>query len=359
MKTALRQAATPQHRSRPCRNNRPSSKRPYSIRHSRRRFLSLAAGAAALPVVSRSAMAQTYPTRPITMIVPYTAGGGTDALARIMADRMRAYLSQPVIIENVAGAGGTIGVGRGARAAGDGYTLSIGGLSTHVLTGALYPIAYDLLKDFEPVSLLAAEPMLFLARKSMPADNLSELIAWLKANPDKASAGNPGIGGAGHVTGILFQKETGTRFQFVPYRGSALAMRDLVGGQINIAIDVPSNYLAQVRAGSVKAYAVAARTRLAAAPDIPSVDEAGLPGFYASIWFGLWAPRGTPRNAIAKLNAAVADALSDRTVRSRVADLGQEIFPRDQQTPEALRALQKAEIEKWWPIIKGAGMKAQ
>ena len=359
MKTALRQAATPQHRSRPCRNNRPSSKRPYSIRHSRRRFLSLAAGAAALPVVSRSAMAQTYPTRPITMIVPYTAGGGTDALARIMADRMRAYLSQPVIIENVAGAGGTIGVGRAARAAGDGYTLSIGGLGPHILTGAVYPIAYDLLKDFEPVSLLAAEPMLFLARKSMPADNLSELIAWLKANPDKASAGNPGIGGAGHVTGILFQKETGTRFQFVPYRGSALAMRDLVGGQIDIAIDVPSNYLAQVRAGSVKAYAVAARTRLAAAPDIPSVDEAGLPGFYASIWFGLWAPRGTPRNAIAKLNAAVADALSDRTVRSRVADLGQEIFPRDQQTPEALRALQKAEIEKWWPIIKGAGMKAQ
>jgi tripartite-type tricarboxylate transporter receptor subunit TctC len=315
----------------------------------RRRFLHFAVGAAALPVVSRIAGAQSYPVRPITIIVPFTAGGGTDTVARIVAERMRASLGQPLIVENVAGAGGTIGVGRAARAAGDGYTLSIGSVSVYVLNALFYPIQYDLLKDLEPVSLLTTEPLLIVARKAMPAKDLKELIGWLRANPDKASAGHPGAGTAPHVAGILFQKQTGTRFQFVPYRGTGPSMQDLVAGQIDIEFDPTSNSLPQVRSDRIKVYAVAAKLRLAAAPDIPTVDEAGLPEFYASVWYALWAPKGTPKDNISKLNSGVVEALADPAVRKRLTELGHEIFPRDQQTPEALGAYHKAEIEKWWP----------
>ena len=325
----------------------------------RRTMLYLAAGAAALPVMSRIAGAQTYPTRPITIVVPFAPGGATDVIARLMAERMRGSLGQPVIVENVGGAGGTIGVGRVARAAPDGYTLSIGHWSTHVVNGAIYPLQYDLLNDFAPILLITSNLYLVLARRTMPATNLQEFIAWLKANPDKASAGTAGVGAPQHVGGIFFQNATGTRFQFVPYRGGGPMMQDLVAGQIDMAVDDPTNSLPHLRAGAIKAYAVAAKTRLRAAPDIPTVDEAGLPGFYYSRWHALWAPKGTPKDVIARLNAAAADALADESVRARLADLAQEIFPRDQQTPEALGAYHKAEIEKWWPIIKAANIKAE
>jgi tripartite-type tricarboxylate transporter receptor subunit TctC len=303
--------------------------------------------------------AQTYPSRPIMIVVPFAAGGPMDAVARIMAEHMRASLGQPVIIENVPGADGSVGVGRVVRAAPNGYTLSIGSNGSHVLNGAVYRLSYDLLKDLDPVSPLVGEPGIIVGKKAIPADDLDHLIAWLKANPGKASAGTPGVGNLGHLAGILFQQITNTGFQFVPYRGTAPAILDLVAGQVDIMFDTPSGTLAQLRSGNIKAYAVASKSRLSVAPDIPTVDEAGLAGFYISNWRGLWVPRGTPKTVIAKLNSAVADALAEPRVRSRLIDLGYEIFPREQQTPEALAALQKAEIEKWWPIIKAAGIKAE
>jgi tripartite-type tricarboxylate transporter receptor subunit TctC len=329
------------------------------VKLQRRHFMRLATGAAALPAVSRIARAQAYPSRPITMVVPYPPGGATDAIARSLIERMRVTLGQPIIIENVAGAGGTVGVGRAARSAPDGYTLSIGQWNTHVGNGAAYALSYDLLNDLEPVSLIATQPFIFLAKKSMQADDLKSLIAWLKANPDKATQGHAGLGGLSHVAGLLLQKETGTRFQSVPYRGSAPAMQDLVAGHIDILITDVSTALPQVRAGSIKAYAVTDKSRIAAAPDIPTVDEAGLPGFYLAFWHGLWVPKGTPKDVIAKLDAAIVDALADANVMARLAGVGQEIFPRDQQTPEALRSFQRAEIEKWWPVIKAAGVKPE
>jgi tripartite-type tricarboxylate transporter receptor subunit TctC len=325
----------------------------------RRQFLHLAAGAAALPAVPGIARAQTYPTRPITIIVPFAAGGPNDTIARIISDQMRGFVGQPVIVENAGGASGTIGVGRAARAAGDGYTLSEGSKSSHVLNGALYTLPYDLLKDFVPVARLASEPVLIVARKDLPAKDLSELIAWLRASPGKASQGTPGAGTFAHVTGLFFQQETGTRYQFVPYRGVAPALLDLVAGQIDLIMDTPSNSLPQLRDGRIKAYAVGAKTRIAAAADVPTVDEAGLPGFYASNWYALWAPRGTPNYVIEKLNSAIVHALADPAVRQRIVDLGLEVPDRDQQTPEALGAFQKADVEKWWPIVKAAGIKAE
>jgi tripartite-type tricarboxylate transporter receptor subunit TctC len=272
---------------------------------------------------------------------------------------MRETLGQTVVIENVTGANGNIGVGRVARAAPDGYTLSIGHWSTHVVNGAVYALPFDLLKDFEPISLLASNSYLIVAKNAVPASDLKSFIAWLKANPDKALEGTAGAGSPQHVSGIFFQSATGTRFQFVPYRGAAPALQALLGGEIDMIIDDPTSSLPQVRAGKIKAFAVTAANRLAAAPDIPTVDEAGLPGFYFSRWHALWAPKAAPKEVIAKLNAAVVAALADPQVRARLADLGQEIYARERQTPEALGALHRAEIEKWWPIIKAAGIKAE
>jgi tripartite-type tricarboxylate transporter receptor subunit TctC len=311
-------------------------------------------------VLARIAAAQGYPTRPVTLVVPFVAGGPVDVLARLMAEPMRVALGQPVVIENVAGAAGSMGVARVARASPDGYTLSIGpGSSTHVANAAIYALAYDVVKDFEPVALIGSMPELIVGRKTLPAKDLKELIAWLRANPGKPLQGTSGVGSAGHIAGVYFQKETGTRFAFVPYRGLAPAMQDLLAGQVDLMIDVPTSSLPQVRAGGIKAFAVTAKMRLAAAPDIPTVDEAGLPGFHASVWYALWAPKATPREVIARLNGAVVEALADSAVRTRLADIGQEIVPREQQTPEALRALQQTEIEKWWPIIKAANIKGE
>jgi len=303
--------------------------------------------------------AQDYPTRPITMIVPFAAGGPTDVLARIMAEGMRASLGQTVLIENATGAAGSIGVGKAVRAAPDGYTLSIGHWSTHVINGAIYNLPYDLLTDLEPVSLLSSNPQLIVANNNVPADDLKSLVAWIKANPDRVSAGTAGPGSASHVGGIYFQRFSDTKFLFVPYRGTGPAMQDLIGGQVQLMVDQSSNSLPQVRSKQIKAFAVTAKTRLAVAPEIPTVDEVGLPGFYISVWHGLWVPKSTPKPIIAKLTAAVQVALADPSVRKRLADLGQEIPPLDQQTPEALAAYQKAEIEKWWPIVKAANIKLE
>jgi tripartite-type tricarboxylate transporter receptor subunit TctC len=325
----------------------------------RRQFLRLAAGAATFPAVAHEASAQSYPARPITMLVPFAAGGGGDTVARIVAERMRVSLGQPVIIENAGGASGSISAGRVARAAPDGYTISFGTSATHVFNGAVYPVQYDAIKDFVPIALISSNPFLIVAKNAMPANDLREFIAWLKANPDKASQSHLGIGGLGHIAGVIFQRETGTRFQFVPYRGAAPAMQDLLAGQIDMTFIGVDTVVPQLNAGSIKAYAVLAKRRFAAAPNIPTVDEAGLPGFYFSLWYALFAPKRTPQNIVATLNAAVVGALADPAVQRRLADLGQEIFPREQQTPEALGAFQKAEIEKWWPIIKAAGIKGE
>jgi tripartite-type tricarboxylate transporter receptor subunit TctC len=325
----------------------------------RRQFLRLAAGAAALPVLSRISGAQAYPSKPITVIVPFAAGGGQDVTTRVMVEPMRVYLGQPFIIENVTGAAGSIGVGRAARAAPDGYTLVAGQLGTHVLNGAIRALPYDLLNDFVPISLVATQPLLIVAKKAIPADDLKGLIAWLKANPGKAILGSTGVGSSGHVASLLFQKETGTRFQHVPYRGSAPALQDLVAGQIDLMFPTAADSLEQVRAGTIKAFAVMAKSRPSSAPDIPTVDEAGAAGLYVPFWMGIWAPKATPKDVVTKINAAVVATLSDPTVRRRLSELGQEIPPRDQQTPESLGAFQKAEIEKWWPIIKAANIKGE
>jgi tripartite-type tricarboxylate transporter receptor subunit TctC len=324
-----------------------------------RKPIFVAAAFATLLAGVGGAGAQTYPARPITMIVPLATGGSTDVIARIVAEGMRASLGQPVIVENVTGAGGTIGVGRAARSAPDGYTIILGQWGTNMANGAIYPLQYDIIGDFEPVALIANQPFLIDSKKALPAKDLKELIAWLKANSDKVSEGNSGIGSPSHVAGILLQNTLGIHWQMVPYRSAGLSMQDLVAGQIDILLDTPAVSLPQVMAGTIRAYAVTAKSRVAVAPDIPTVDEAGLPGFYFSFWHAIWVPKNTPKPMIAKLNEAVVNALSDPTVRQRLTDIAQDIYPRDQLTPEALGAFHRAEAQKWWPIIKAAGIKAE
>jgi tripartite-type tricarboxylate transporter receptor subunit TctC len=324
----------------------------------RRLSLVMIAAAAILGWASPLA-AQPYPVRPITMIVPFPAGGATDTLARFLAEKMREILGQPIIIENVGGAAGTIGVGRAVRAPADGYTLSIGTSTTHMLTGGLYTLPFDLLKDIEPVIYIGSEPLLLAARKDFPASDLKGLIAYLKANPDKASVGIAGVGAAGHLAGIAFQKETGTKFQFVPYRGNAPAMQDLLAGQIDFMMEPSSNFRSLIATDSIRPIAVTGKTRLLASPNIPTVEQAGLPGFTASLWYGLWVPKGTPKEIVERLNATLREVLADASVKKRLDDLGIEISPRDQQSPQALAAFQKAEAERWWPVIKASNLKAE
>jgi tripartite-type tricarboxylate transporter receptor subunit TctC len=306
-------------------------------------------GAVALLLQVVAAVAQNYPSRPITMIVPFSAGGPTDTIARIMAERVRGPLGQTVVI----------GVGRVARSAPDGYTLSIGHWSTHVVNGAIYSLPYDVFNDFEPISLIASNPQLVISKLGVPATNLKELIAWSKANQDKLSVGTAGAGSASHVSGVYFQNTLGARFQFIPYRGAAPALQDVMAGQVDIMFDQAANSLPQVRGRTIRAYAVTAKKRLVSAPDIPTVDEAGLPDFYIAVWHGLWAPKGTPKEVIGKLTAAVREALADPAVQKRLVELGQDIPPPEQQSPEALAAYHKAEIDKWWPIIKAANIKGE
>jgi len=323
----------------------------------RRDVLGLLTGAAALLARSSDARAQSYPTRPITVVAPFPAGGAVDTIGRLLAERMQGSLGQAVIVENVSGAAGSVGPGRVARAPADGYTLSLGTSGTHVLNAATMTLQYDVLNDFEPIALLSSQPLMIVARKDMPANNLEELTAWLRSNQDKATQGTTGLGSTNHLAGVLYQRMTKTRFAFVPYRGTNLAMQDLVGGRIDVIFDLASLSIPLVQAGTIKAYAVLANKRLAGLPDVPTVDEAGLPGFYSAIWMGLWAPKGTPKPAITKLNAAVTEALANPVVSKRLTDLGHELFPPEQRTPEALAAFQKGETEKWWPIVKDAGIK--
>jgi tripartite-type tricarboxylate transporter receptor subunit TctC len=301
------------------------------------------------------ALAQTFPTRPVTLVVPYPAGGPTDVVARVLADRMRVTLGQPVIVENVTGGSGNIGVGKVARATPDGYTLSIGNNGSHLLNAALYTLNFDILKDFAPVALLTSNPQIVVTRKTLPANDLKELVAWLRANPDKATAGSAGA--VATVSIAFFQQKTGTRLVTVPYRGAAPAAQDLMGGQIDLMFDQASNALPQIRAGTIRAFAVTAKARMPNAPELPTVDEAGLPGFYAALWQGIWAPKGTPAEVIAKLNAAVGEALADPKVEQRLREIGQEPFPPDQRSVAAMAAYQQAEADKWWPIIKAANLK--
>jgi tripartite-type tricarboxylate transporter receptor subunit TctC len=328
------------------------------MKPARRNFLQLAAGAAALPPLSRVTGAQSYPSRPITMIVPFPPGGPVDTLGRIVGERIRIALGQPVIVENVSGASGSLGVGRVARAAPDGYTLGMGNWTSHVGSPAMYPIQYDIVTDFEPVALLPISPTLIIARKGLPANDLKELIAWLRAHPSQATAGTVGAGSPSHISGIYFQHETGTRLQYVPYRGGAPLTQALVAGQVDIRVGAEaSQTLSYLRSGEIKAFAVLDKTRWAAAPDIPTIDEAGVRGFHLPLWNGLWVPKGTPKDLVGRLNAAIADALADAALRQRIANFGFEIPAREQQTPEALAAFHRAEIGKWWPIIKAAGTK--
>ena len=303
------------------------------------------------------AQAQTFPSRPVTIIAPTTAGGPPDTIARLLSERMKAVLGQPVVVENVTGAGSTLGLARVARAAPDGHTLSIGHLNSHVFSSLTYNTTYDVLKDFAPVAMLSTAPMLFIARSGYPPNDLKALIAWLKANPNATSFGAVGVGGPATVWGTDFKVRNGVQFQFVPYRGAAAIMQDMVAGQIDLGCTEASNVLPHLRSGKVKAYAVLTKDRWAVAPEIPPIDEAL--GFTMTFWHGIWAPKDTPRDAIAKLNAAVVEALADATVRTRLAQMGQEIVPRERQSPEALGAHHKAEVEKWGPVIKAAGIKVE
>ncbi len=324
-----------------------------------RKHLTAIALAAACVVSTGAAVAQPYPSRPITILVPFAAGGPSDVLARVLGERMRASLNQTVIVENVTGAGGTIGVTRAARAPADGYTVSFGHLGTHVVNGAIYPLTFDLLNDLDPVGLIGANPMLIVSKNAVPAKSLKELIAWVQANDSSVTFGTAGVGSGAHFSGLYLQSLIGTKARYVPYRGTGPAMQDLVAGQIDIIVDQASNSMPQVQGGKIKAYAVTDSSRLKAAPDVPTVDEAGLPGFHVLLWSGMWVPKGTPKDVVDKLNAALREALTDQTVLKRFADLGLEAAPAARQSPEALRAHQKSEADKWWPMINKAGVKPE
>lgn len=305
------------------------------------------------------AHADDFPSHPVTIVVPFSAGGPSDAMTRILAERMQRALGQTITVENVTGAGGSLGVGRVVRAAPDGYTISFGHLGTHVANGAIYRLGYDLVADLAPVVLLPSNPMIVVSKNAVPAKILQELLAWLRARPGLPTAGTAGAGSGSHIAGLYFENVTGIKLQYVPYRGTAPALNDLVAGQIDIIVDQTSNSISQVRAGTIRAYAVTDDKRVESAPEIPTTDEAGLPGFHMTLWSGLWVPKGTPNDIIAKLNAAAVTALSDPAVRKKLQDLGLEMPPKDQLSPEALGTWQKAEIAKWWPMIKAANVKVE
>jgi tripartite-type tricarboxylate transporter receptor subunit TctC len=304
-------------------------------------------------------LAQPWPSRPISIVVPFSAGGPTDTLARLMSEPMRRYLGQTVVVENVTGAGGTIGTGRVVRSTPDGYTLSIGHWGTHVINGAYYTLNFDVFKDFAPVAMIATNPQVVVSKVAVPAKTLKELIPWIKTNQDKIQFGTGGVGGASHIAGIYFQNRIGVNVPFVPYRGGAPALQALLSGEIDLYMTQVASSVAHVRSGKLRAYLVTAKTRQAAAPEIPTVDEAGLPGLYTAVWHGIWAPKATPRDVVMKLNASIVDTLADATIRTRFADLGQDIPPRAEQTPQVLAAHHKAEIDKWWPLMRAAGIKSE
>jgi tripartite-type tricarboxylate transporter receptor subunit TctC len=322
----------------------------------RRRFLELAAGAATFSMLARRATAQAYPSRSITLVVPFPPGGSTDVVARIMAERMRPLLGQSLVIENVGGAGGSIGVGRVARAAPDGYTIDIGQWDTHV-GSVIYSLSYDLQKDFAPIGLMSINPQLMVARKNFPADDLKGLVGFMRANPGKATLVNQTA--AAQISGIQLQQLTGTSLQLIPYRGAGPATTDMLAGQVDLMVAQAAAVLPHVRGGTLKAIANLSPRRSEAVPDIPTADEGGVPGLYTSGWFGFFAPKGTPQEIIAKLNGAMVQILADPAVRARFTELGLDVAAREQQTPEGLAAFHKAEIEKWWPIIKAANIKGE
>jgi tripartite-type tricarboxylate transporter receptor subunit TctC len=304
-----------------------------------------------------AAGAEKYPSHPITVIVPFSAGGPSDAMMRILAERMKQTLGETVLIENVTGAGGSIGVGRTVRSPPDGYTIGFGHLGTNVANGAIYKLGYDLVSDLEPVVLLPSNPMIIVSKNAVPAKSLTELLAWLKSRPTPPTAGTAGAGSGSHIAGLYFENVSGIKLQYVPYRGTAPALTDLIAGQIDIIVDQTSNSISQVRAGAIRAYAVTADKRVDSAPDIPTTDEAGLPGFHMTLWSGLWVPKGTPKEIVNRLNAAAIDALNDPVARKQLEGLGLQMPPPDQLAPQALGDWQKAEIAKWWPMIKAADVK--
>ena len=321
-----------------------------------RRIILAALAALAL---AGSALAENFPSRPITIIVPFSAGGPSDVMARILAERMKTTLRETILVENVTGAGGSIGVGRAQQSPPDGYTISFGHLGTHVANGAIYKLGYDLVADLEPLVLLPSNPMIVVSKNAVPAKSLKELIEWLKARPTPATAGTAGAGSGSHIAGLYFENIAGLKLQYVPYRGTGPAMNDLVAGQIDLIVDQLSNSINQVRAGNIRGYAVTDTRRAASASDIPTTDEAGLPGFHMTLWSGMWLPKGTPKEIVAKLNAAAVDALDDPAVRKQLENLGLAMPPKDQLSPAALGAWQKAEIAKWWPMIKAANVKVE